>query len=468
VIDFAPLKDSIGGRTVAILGLGRSGMPAYEACKKASIATILWDDNEAQRKAAAEKGAEVKDLGAFDFKDTACLCMSPGIPLTHPKPHPAVVKAQAAGVEILGDIELFHRAKPKNRTIGITGTNGKSTTTALLGHIFKEAKLASAVGGNIGEAVLTLPDLPDDATYILEMSSYQIDLCPTFTPDISILLNFSPDHLDRHGGMDGYVATKEKMFQGGGVAIMGIDDEWSQGMAERLKRKAQRKLVSVSCLRPLMHGVYASKEGALFDGKTKLLDLNTCPALPGQHNWQNAGVAYAAAREAGIPATVITRAMQTFPGLAHRQNTVATLQGVSYVNDSKATNDDAAAVALRTYDNIYWIAGGKPKEGGYKACEKYLGHVRHAFLIGEAEEAMAAWLAGKNTAFTRCGTLEAAVSGAHELAQAEKLEKPVVLLSPACASFDQFKSFEHRGEVFTALVKKLMPAAEPAVKRGNA
>ena len=466
MIDLSPLKEQMQGKAVAILGLGKSGMPVFEACKKAGIATILWDDNADARKAAEAQGAEVKDLSTYDYKDVACLCMSPGIPLTHPKPHPAAVKAKEAGVEVLGDIELFRRAKPKNKTIAITGTNGKSTTTALIGHILKEAKVPSAVGGNIGEAILTLPDLGPEAIYVLEMSSYQIDLCPTFAPEIALLINFSPDHLDRHGGMDGYVATKEKMFRGAGVAVIGVDDEWSQGVAERLRKTARRKIVSVSCERPLMTGVFASKEGVLFDGKNKIIDLNTCPSLPGQHNWQNAGIAYAACREAGLSADVITKAMQSFPGLAHRQNIVANIGGVTYINDSKATNDQAAGVALRTYDPIYWIAGGKPKEGGYADCEKYLDHVRHTFLIGEAQDVMGAWLQSKVKAFTRCGTLDQAVAAAHEMAQAQKLDKAVVLLSPACASFDQYKNFEQRGDAFVALVKKLVPP--PAVKRETA
>jgi UDP-N-acetylmuramoylalanine--D-glutamate ligase len=298
------------------------------------------------------------------------------------------------------------------------------------------------------------------------MSSYQIDLCPTFAPEISILINLSPDHLDRHGGMDGYIAAKEKLFRGPGVAVIGIDDEWSQGVAERVRKAARRKIVSVSCERPLMTGVFASKEGTLFDGKKKIIDLDACPALPGQHNWQNAGIAYAACREAGLSAEVIAKAMKIFPGLAHRQNIIASINGVTYINDSKATNDQAAGVALRTYDPIYWIAGGKPKDGGYKDCEKYLDHVHHAFLIGEAQDVMGAWLQERVKPFTRCGTLDAAVAAAHDMAQREKLDKAVVLLSPACASFDQFKNFEQRGDAFVALVKKLVPT--PSVKRETA
>jgi UDP-N-acetylmuramoylalanine--D-glutamate ligase len=465
MIDLSPIKAQMQGKSAAILGLGRSGMPVFEACKRAGIPCVLWDDNADARAAAEAAGAVVEDLTKADFSRFAFLCMSPGIPLTHPKPHPAALRAKEAGCEVLGDIELFHRAKPRNKTIGITGTNGKSTTTALIGHILKEARVPSAVGGNIGEAVLTLPDLPDDAIYVLEMSSYQTDLCPAFAPTISLLLNFSPDHLDRHGDMAGYVAAKERMFRGAGTAIVGVDDEQSQGLLERVKQKAQRKTIAVSVIRPLTSGIFVSAEGVMFEGRDKIMNLHTCPALQGQHNWQNAGLAFAASREAGVATDIIVKAMQSFPGLAHRQNIVATINGISYINDSKATNDQAAAMALRTFDPIYWIAGGKPKEGGYKDCEKYLDHVRHAFLIGEAEPAMAEWLNGKNVHHTRCGTLDKAVEAAHRMAQEEKKDKAVVLLSPACASFDQYKNFEKRGEAFVSLVQSLLPAT--SAKRGN-
>ncbi len=457
MIDLRALKEKLNGKPILIVGLGKSGMPVFEACKAADIDTILWDDTPAQRDGAAAKNAVVKDPANIDFNDIALVCLSPGIPLTHPAPHPVVAKAKAAGVEVTGDIELFHRAKPRAKTIGITGTNGKSTTTALIGHILKEAHVPSAVGGNIGEAVLTLPELPEDGVYVLEMSSYQTDLATTFAPNISLLVNTSPDHLDRHGDMAGYIAAKERMFRGSGVAIISMDDEGCMGVYERLKAKAQRRIIAVSVVRPLTHGVFASKEGVLFDGKNKILDLNTCKALQGQHNWQNAAMAYAAARESGVAPDVIVKAMQSFPGLAHRQNIVRFIGPVAYINDSKATNDQAAAMALRTFNPIYWIAGGKPKEGGYADCSKYLSNVRHAFLIGQAENEMAEWLQGSGTAFTRSGTMDKAVEAAHVLAQEETKDKAVVLLSPACASMDQFRNFEHRGEVFTELVKALKP-----------
>lgn len=462
MIDLSPLKKSLNGKPIALLGMGKSALAVFAAAQKAGIDTYIWDDGEAQRTAAAGAGMTVKQPSLQDLKDSALLCMAPGVPLTHPKPHPLVLLAQEAGIEIVGDLELFHRARPDARVIGITGTNGKSTTTALTGHILKQAGYEVAIGGNIGDAVMTLPDLPQGSWYVLELSSYQLDLMTTFQPDISILINVSPDHLDRHGDMTGYVRAKERIFRwdtnGGdrkGVAIIGMDDAPSSGVYDHQKAAGKRKMIPVSVQRPMMTGIFVSKEGMIFDSKEGIINLGACPSLRGQHNWQNAAIAYAAAREAGIDRRTIEKALQSFPGLAHRQNIIAAMNGITYINDSKATNDDAAAVALKTFSPIYWIAGGKSKGSGYKECEKYLSHVRHAFLIGEAEEEMAAWLDRKKVPYTRCGNLSTATVAAHRMAQTEKQDKAVVLLSPACASFDQFKSFEHRGDTFVDLVKNL-------------
>jgi UDP-N-acetylmuramoylalanine--D-glutamate ligase len=455
MIDLSSLKPHLKDKPVAVVGLGKSGMPVFEACRNAGIQTVLWDDNEDQRKSAALKGATIENLTEANFNRFSLLCLAPGIPLTHPKPHPCVARAQAAGVEIVGDIELFHRARSNVRTIGITGTNGKSTTTALVGHILSEAKIPSAIGGNIGEAILTLPDLPAGSVYTIEMSSYQIDLCPTFSPDIAVLINFSPDHLDRHGDMEGYVATKEKIFKGKGIAIIGVDDPWSLQVCERVKKQGLRQVIPVSCQKTVENGITVTADGLLYDRENNIIDLKTCPALKGQHNWQNAAIAYAACLAAGASALHIIKGLQSFPGLAHRQSIVTVLNGVTYVNDSKATNDQSASMALAAYDPIYWIAGGKPKEGGYQDCTRYLPHVRHAFLIGEAEDSLSQWLDTQKTSYTRCGTLEKALETAHRLAQSEKLVGAAVLLSPACASFDQFRNFEHRGDVFTTCVHDL-------------
>ncbi|MBI1214463.1 MAG: UDP-N-acetylmuramoyl-L-alanine--D-glutamate ligase [Alphaproteobacteria bacterium] len=454
MIDLAPLKETFKDKPLAILGLGKSGLPVFEACAKAGIETLLWDDNEQAREAARKAGGTVRDFTNDDFSAYAALCLSPGIPLTHPKPHPAVLRAQEAGAPVLGDIELFHMAKPHAHTIGITGTNGKSTTTALIGHILHEAGVESAVGGNIGAAILTLPDLGPEGIYVLEMSSYQIDLCPTFEPEISLLINISPDHLGRHGGMEGYVAVKQKIFRGPGTAIVSLDDEWSAKIYGEVAN-SERKDVPVSCEAPLIEGVSVTPDGMLGEDGRPVMDLAQCPALQGAHNWQNAAFAWAACRAAGVPAAKIMSGLRSFAGLAHRQKIVAVMNGIRYINDSKATNDQAAAMALRTFDPIYWIAGGQPKDGGYGDCEKHLAHVRRAFLIGQAQDAMAAWLEKHNIAHEKCGTLETAVQKAHETAQRERLENAVVLLSPACASFDQYKNFEQRGEAFCALVEKI-------------
>jgi UDP-N-acetylmuramoylalanine--D-glutamate ligase len=468
MIDLSPLKPSFKGKPLAVLGLGRSGLSVFEACTAAKIDCVLWDDGEDMRRAARDKGAKVEDFTSGDFTHLAALCLAPGIPLTHPAPHPAVSACKKAGVPVMGDMELFHLAKPSAKTIAITGTNGKSTTTALTGHILKHAGIECAVGGNIGEAVLGLPDLGADGFYVLELSSYQLDLTTGFCPDISVLINISPDHLDRHGGMDGYIAAKERIFRGAGIGLIGIDDDGSAAIFARQRKEGARSMTPVSCLRPMTQGVFVSSEGELFDGPHGVVNLNTCPALRGRHNWQNAALAYAACRAAGADAAAIAKGLQSFPGLEHRQKIVTSLHGVTYVNDSKATNDDAAAVALSTYHPVYWIAGGKDKGDGYQKCGRYLSHVRHAFLIGAAEDVLAAWLDSHKKPYTRCGTLDRAVEAAHEMAQREALDHATVLLSPACASFDQFKSFEQRGEAFSETVRRVTGAARAMEKKGGA
>lgn len=466
MIDLSPLKPLLKNKPIAVLGLGRSGLSVFDACQAAGIATVLWDDGENMRKAALDKGAVVEDFTQGDFSRFSCLCMAPGIPLTHPAPHPAVLAAKAAGIEVLGDMELFHRAKPDGKTIGITGTNGKSTTTALIGHIIASAGIECAVGGNIGEAVLGLPDLSSGGIYVLELSSYQLDLMGSFSVDIPVLINISPDHLDRHGGMEGYIAAKERIFRGRGVGIIGVDDDGSAGIFARQRKENMRRMTPVSCLRPMTQGVFVSAEGELFDGPHAVIDLNTCPALRGRHNWQNAALAYTACRAAGVATETIKIGLQSFPGLEHRQKIVTSLHHVTYINDSKATNDDAAAMALSTFKNIYWIAGGQDKGGGYDNCQNYLPHVRHAFLIGEDNSAMAAWLDKHGKAYTRCGTMDKAVEAAHVMSQREDLAGATVLLSPACASFDQFKSFEQRGDAFTAAVQRVTAAAKTKPQTG--
>ncbi|MHA1598590.1 MAG: UDP-N-acetylmuramoyl-L-alanine--D-glutamate ligase [Alphaproteobacteria bacterium] len=445
-------KDKI----VAVFGLGRSGLAAARALVAGGATVAAWDDSAATRAAATEANVPLVDLYACDWSDITALVLSPGIPVLHPAPHPIAKLARDLGVEIIGDMELLSRSGIKARVIGITGTNGKSTTTALLGHIFRASGSSVQIGGNIGVPVLDLETLGEDGTYVLELSSYQLDLTSSLSCDIAVLLNITPDHLDRHGGMDGYIAAKRRLFdmQGdGGVAVIGVDDEASRAIYEELKNSGT--VIPVSGLGPVAGGggVYAHG-GTLFDGGTEILDLADAPALPGQHNAQNAAAAYAMARAAGIAPATIVRALKSFPGLAHRQELVAVIDGVSYVNDSKATNAEAASRALACYGNIYWIAGGRAKDGGIDALGGYLDHVRHAYLIGEAANDFQASL----QAYVPCrisGDLDSAVDEARASAISDDGDAAVVLLSPAAASFDQFPDFEARGEAFRSCVEAL-------------
>lgn len=455
MIDLKPLLSALRGRPLAVLGLGKTGLSVFAACRAAGIETVLWDDNAARREEARQAGGVIADLAQAEPPLFSLLCPAPGIPLTHP----AIVRAQAAGIAVLGDIELFHRALPRAHTIGITGTNGKSTTTALTGHILAVAGRAVATGGNIGAPALSLPPLPETGVYVLELSSYQLELCPDFAPEIAVLVNLSPDHLDRHGTMENYAAVKARIFRGAGTGIVSLDDDWSAAIYGAVANAA-RKDIPVSCQTLLAAGVCVTPEGILLENGCAVTDLKKCRTLRGRHNWQNAAMAYAATRAAGVTVPEAIRGLESFPGLAHRQNIVAVLDKVSYVNDSKATNDESAAVALATFSPVYWIAGGKSKGSGYRACEKHLDHVRHAFLVGEAAPELAQWLGAREKPYTLCGTLDKAVAAAHNMAQRENLADAVVLLSPACASFDQFQDYEQRGNAFEALVRSVTETAE--------
>lgn len=447
-------------RPVAVFGLGRSGIASALSLAAGGATVWAWDDDGKSRAAAAAEGVTLQEPSACEWRRTAALLLSPGVPLTHPAPHPVVELARQAGCPIIGDIELLVLTQPKATYVGITGTNGKSTTTALIGHILKEAGRTVDVGGNLGAPALGLEPLEAGGIYVLELSSYQLDLVEDATFDVAVFINLSPDHLGRHGGMDGYVAAKRRIFRHQKphmTAIVGIDDDLSRGIFEELKAEGGRRVVPISCLRRVSKGVSAvggrlvdDTEGAM----RSVVDLAAAPTLPGEHNWQNAAAAYAAARAVGVEREVIAKALLTYPGLAHRQERITSVDGIAFINDSKATNSDAAARALACYDAIYWIAGGLPKEGGLAGVEPYLPRIRRAFLIGAAEAAFAESLSGQ-VPVSRCGTLDVAVREAHRLASAEAIPGAVVLLSPACASFDQFTSFEHRGDVFRSLVAEL-------------
>jgi UDP-N-acetylmuramoylalanine--D-glutamate ligase len=451
---------AFSGLPVAVLGLGKSGLVAAEALQRGGAAVRAWDDDDAKRRVAAERGLPVVDLAAAGLDGVAALVLSPGIPHTHPKPHPAAARARAAGIEIIGDIELLARTRRGPSYVGITGTNGKSTTTSLIGHVLGAAGREVAVGGNLGTPALALDALGAGGVYVLEMSSYQLELTHSLIFDVAVLLNVTPDHLDRHGGMAGYVAAKKRIFRGQatpGAAIVGVDDEICRDLHRELARAGDRAVIPVSAEGPVARGVYAAGGWLVDDidgNAAPVVRLDRLERLLGRHNWQNAAAAYAATRHLGVEPHVLVAALQTFPGLAHRQELVATLGGVRYVNDSKATNADAAARALECYDDIYWIAGGLAKEGGIASLESYFPRIRRAFLIGKAANGFAATLEGKVPHETS-GDLAAALRAAHGLARREGRSGAVVLLSPACASFDQFANFEERGAAFRRLVEAL-------------
>ncbi len=447
-------------QTVAVLGLGRSGLAAARALVRGGSDVWAWDDDDVARTAAQGAGLTLVDLEGCNWNQVAALVLSPGIPHTHPTPHPVAERARAVGCPIIGDIELLYRTQPGAAYIGITGTNGKSTTTALLGHVMEACGREVQVGGNLGTPVVNMQPLGEGGTYVLEMSSYQLELTDQAVFDVAALINITPDHLDRHGGMDGYVAAKRRIFQGqkaGHTAVIGIDEARSRAVYEELKGHSAARIVPVSAVGEAAGGVYVV-DGILHDDLSdqavQVLEMAAAETLPGVHNHHNAAIAYACARSAGLDPREIAKAMLRFPGLPHRQERVAELHGILFVNDSKATNAEAAARALDSYDAIYWIAGGLSKEGGLKGIEPHLGHVRHAFLIGEAEGEFLEHLRNK-VPTELCGNLETAVARAYLTAIQEHLPGAVVLLSPAAASFDQFKNFEMRGEVFRILVEGL-------------
>jgi UDP-N-acetylmuramoylalanine--D-glutamate ligase len=453
------------GKTVAVFGLARTGLAAARALLAGGAEVAVWDERAQGLASAQAEGLEIVDLSVAEWSRFDALMLSPGVPLTHPEPHWTVRMARQAGVEILGDIELFARtvnlapAHKRPRIVAITGTNGKSTTTALVGHLCAQAGRDTRVGGNIGVGVLDLPDMHGGAVYVLELSSYQLDLTSSLKPDVSILLNISPDHLDRHGGMEGYVAAKRRILMNqdqGDIAVIGVDDPWGQRLCTEVTASNRRTTVPVSASKAIGRGVYAL-QGMLYDATgdraVQVADLNRARSLPGRHNWQNAAAAYAAVRGLGAPASEIAEGLLSFPGLAHRMETVAHFRGVRFVNDSKATNSDAARQALSSYPKVYWIAGGRAKDGGIDSLADLFPRIKRAYLIGEAAGEFAGALEGQ-APYMDCRDLRSAVAQAFADAQASG-EGGIVLLSPACASFDQFADFEARGEAFRSAVLEL-------------
>jgi UDP-N-acetylmuramoylalanine--D-glutamate ligase len=454
------IVSSFKGRKVALFGLGGSGLATAEALVAGGADVSAWDDNPDSVAKAASRGIGTADLRSVDWSAFAAFVLSPGVPLTHPKPHWTVDLAHAAGVETIGDVELFVRERrvlsPDCPFIAITGTNGKSTTTALIAHILKSSGRDTQLGGNIGTAVLTLDPPAPDRFYVVECSSYQIDLAPTINPTSGILLNLTPDHLDRHGTMQHYADVKERLVAGSKTAIIGDDDSFCSLIADRVE-KAGVDVVRISRRHALENGLYAEGTKILRakNGKAEgVADLDGIQTLRGSHNSQNACAAIAACLAVGVSVAEIQSGLRSFPGLMHRMQPIGRRGAVTFVNDSKATNAEAAAPALSSYDRIYWIAGGLPKEGGIASLKPLYNRIAKAYLIGEAAPQFAATL-GTDVPYEISGTLDNAVR--HAAADAERDEVPgaVVMLSPACASFDQFKNFEVRGDHFVSLVAAL-------------
>lgn len=450
------------GDRVAIMGLGKTGLSTALALKNAGANVVAWDDNQSARDYAESLGITCDNLAQISKENTDLIVWSPGIPHTFPEPHPVATRAHRIGIKIISDIDILSVCAPDVDYIGITGTNGKSTTTALIGHTLKEFR-PTQIGGNIGIPVLDLEQLDSDGTYVLEMSSYQTELAHDFSPIGVVFLNITPDHLYRHGGMQGYIDAKKKIFSHPQlvarkpIAVICIDTEDSFDIAEELEEDDIWTVIPVSTQKILDKGVYV-EDGILVemreDDRIHIADLNDFHHLRGKHNHENIACSYAIIRQLyGYEPQKIIQAMQSFTGLAHRQFLVKKIQDVSYINDSKATNADASARALACFHHIFWILGGQPKEGGLSGLEDYMDRIDHAYLIGEAAPQFAEWLDKNNVSTTQCGTLEIATQKAHE--DAQNAGRGVVLLSPACASWDQFKSFEHRGNLFVELVKKL-------------
>ena len=465
---------TFAGKQVAVFGLGSSGLLSARALAAGGADVIAFDDDDKKLAETRAAGLKTQDLRQLDWRKIAALVLAPGVPLTHPTPHWAAALARKAGVEIVGDIELFCRERTKSGgqapLVAITGTNGKSTTTALIAHLVNSAGRDAQMGGNIGVPVLALAAFAPGCVYVLEVSSYQIDLAPSLHATVGILLNVTEDHLDRHGTMENYAAIKARLPAGveaGGTAVIGVDDDWTRAAADRIAR-AGKKVERVSVQSALRDGYYAEGSRILraAGGKTQAVaDLAGIGSLRGSHNAQNAGAAIAACLALGLDLAAIRKGLASFPGLAHRMQQVGRKEtdkgDVLFVNDSKATNADSAAKALASFGDIFWIAGGKPKTGGISSLAEFFPRIRKTYLIGEAAQDFAKTLDGK-VPYEIVETLDRAVPLAARDAAASSLKEPVVLLSPACASFDQYPNFEVRGKAFTDIVLTI-PGIKSAV-----
>jgi UDP-N-acetylmuramoylalanine--D-glutamate ligase len=453
------------GKQAAVFGLGGSGLVTAQALASGGARVFVWDDNAQAREKARAAGLRIENLALSDWPAFDSLVLSPGVPLTHPAPHWCVQMAHRAGVEIIGDIELFcrerHKIAPASPFVAITGTNGKSTTTALAAHLYRSLGYETEVGGNIGTPVLALAPPSQERVHVIECSSFQIDLAPSLNPSVGVLLNVTPDHLDRHGSMENYAAIKARLVERADLAVIGMDDPVTSAIASK-QLESGRMTTCVSVTKALT----GLGNDAIFLGGTKLMrqrgggtsevaNLAGIASLRGTHNAQNAAAAVAALGPLGLDSGKVAEALKSFPGLPHRLEEVGRKGKVLFVNDSKATNADAAEKALLSFDDIFWIAGGRAKAGGIAPLRPLFNKIVKAYLIGEAAEQFAQTI-GDAFPHECCGTLEIAVPAAWRDADRSSLPEPVVLLSPASASFDQFADFEKRGDWFRTLVQALL------------
>lgn len=453
---------SFAKKKVALFGLGGSGYVTARALLAGGASVIAWDDNAMARARAVNAGIEVSDLARADWSGFDCLVLTPGVPLTHPVPHWTVQNAHKAGIEIIGDIEVFCRERaalcPDAPFIAITGTNGKSTTTALIAHIFSQSGFDVQLGGNIGTPALALEAPSRERVHILEISSFQIDLAPSLNPSVGLLINLTPDHIDRHGTMEHYASVKERLVSGSVRALVSVDDAYCWQIGERRNKVSaldpERLSIPVSTRTRLRQGVFAQGSqiiSTLRDGAGEIIcDLDGIASLRGAHNAQNAAFACATALMWGLSTDEIVLAISTFPGLPHRMEQTAQAGHVLFINDSKATNADATEKALLSFQNIFWIAGGQAKEGGIGTLMELMSRVQKAYLIGEAAGDFSRMLKDR-TDNVICGTLDVALEMAAKDANAFTDGEAVVLLSPACASYDQFTNYGVRGDTFRKL-----------------
>ena len=447
-------------KIAAVLGLSRTGLSACRSVVAGGGRVWAWDDNLERRRSASKQGIPIVNLDLCNWERVESLVLSPGIPLKHPRPHRLVRHAKAAGVPVIGDMELLAENQPERRIIGVTGTNGKSTTSALIAHVLQNASIGTQLGGNIGLPVLDLLPKPPEDIYVLELSSYQLDLTERLKCAVAVILNISPDHLDRHGGMAGYVRAKRRILRNqdeGDWVVIGADDAYGQKIYKQVRAAHDRKIVPISTMGRIKNGV-SIVEGRLIDdidGQDQAIgDVDSIAHLQGRHNQQNAAAAYAAARAVGVAPDKIIQGLEGFAGLSHRMELVAEIDGIRFVNDSKATNPDAAARSLACHRPIYWIAGGQAKQDDLDAVLPYLDRVKQAYLIGEAAGRFHDLLADEidvSMAETLDRAFETAVSDARQ----DSLNGATILLAPACASFDQFANFEDRGDAFRSLVADL-------------